>query len=258
LDSARQVEDFKLVHDAPPQPSNEEILVGTAQELRLPLSQIKKFVTILLRTDIDWDEETRKEFIAEIGVESDRLAALVDSWCTPRSAAERGLAARGPRVQDKMAYFPRAITGESRESVRAVSSLLEVDSVVRAVQAGAVHYLLNGTNAQESWQAIKAALATNLQLSPEPAARLVREMLAGQSTERLSDRELDVLRLLARGHSNNQIARDLTLSLNTVKTHVSHILRKLGVESRTQAALYAGRFGLVRLHGPTSPGTFAA
>jgi DNA-binding NarL/FixJ family response regulator len=147
---------------------------------------------------------------------------------------------------------------ESQVSVLALSSVLEVDSVVRAVQAGAVRYLLNETNAQESWQAIKAALATHVQLSPEPAARLAREMLAPEGPEQLSDRELDVLRLLARGRSNKQIARDLRIATNTVKTHVSNILGKLGVESRTQAALHAGRVGLVRLLEPTSADTFAA
>ncbi len=72
-------------------PSTEEILATTAHELRLPLSHIKGFVTTLRRTDVEWDAETRGEFLAEIELEADRLARLVDELCTPRSAAERGL-----------------------------------------------------------------------------------------------------------------------------------------------------------------------
>ena len=68
---------------------------------------------------------------------------------------------------------------------------------------------------------------------------------ASSAVEALSERELDVLRLLARGSSNKQVASALGIAENTVKTHVSTILGKLGVESRTQAALYAKRFGLV-------------
>ena len=77
------------------------------------------------------------------------------------------------------------------------------------------------------------------------AARLMREVRAPESPEPLSDRETEVLRLLAQGYSNKEIASSLTLSDKTVKTHVSNILGKLGVPSRTQAALYAVRVGLV-------------
>jgi signal transduction histidine kinase len=83
-------------NDASRVPATEEILAATAHELRLPLSHVKGFVTSLRRTDVEWDDETRQEFIAEIDLETDRLAELVESLCTPRSAAERGLAARAP------------------------------------------------------------------------------------------------------------------------------------------------------------------
>ena len=84
-----------------------------------------------------------------------------------------------------------------------------------------------------------------MQLSPEAAARLVREVRAPESPEPLSERETEVLQLLAQGHSNKELAQALSLSEKTVKTHVSNILGKLGVPSRTQAALYAVRVGLV-------------
>jgi NarL family two-component system response regulator LiaR len=76
---------------------------------------------------------------------------------------------------------------------------------------------------------------------------LVREVPAPESPETLTRRETEVLRLLARGRSNKEIAVDLSIAEKTVKTHVSNILSKLGVSSRTQAALYAIRIGLVSL-----------
>jgi len=147
----------------------------------------------------------------------------------------------------------------------ALSSVLEALSVVGAVRADAVRYLLNQTNAHESWQAIKAAVAGPVQFAPVPAgpptharrgaSGWTHEALA---SEQLSERELDVLRLLAHGRSNKQIAHDLTIAENTVKTHVSSILGKLGVESRTQAALHARRMGLVPPGEPAATGPFAA
>jgi two-component system, OmpR family, sensor histidine kinase KdpD len=81
--------------------SAEEILAATAHELRLPLSHIKGFVSSLQRTDVEWDEQTRLEFITEIDLATDHLTELVDELCTPRSAAERGLAARAPGAGGK-------------------------------------------------------------------------------------------------------------------------------------------------------------
>jgi DNA-binding NarL/FixJ family response regulator len=131
--------------------------------------------------------------------------------------------------------------------VIALTSVLEDASVVGAVRAGAIGYLLKDTKAQELRQAIKAAAAGQVQLSPQAAARLMREVVAPERPEALSEREADVLRLLARGLANKEIARELSIAEKTVKTHVSSILGKLGVQSRTQAALYAGRIGLVPL-----------
>jgi DNA-binding NarL/FixJ family response regulator len=131
--------------------------------------------------------------------------------------------------------------------VVALTSVLEDAAVVGAVRAGAIGYLLKDTRAQELRQAIKAAAAGQVQLSPKAAARLMREVVAPERPEALSERETEVLRLLARGLANKEIARELSIAEKTVKTHVSSILGKLGVQSRTQAALYAGRIGLVPL-----------
>jgi DNA-binding NarL/FixJ family response regulator len=129
--------------------------------------------------------------------------------------------------------------------VIALTSVLEDEKVVGAVRAGAIGYLLKDTQADELCRAIKAAAAGQVQLSPQAAARLMREVKAPASPEALTERETDVLRLLAQGRSNKEIALALSIGEKTVKTHVSNILAKLGVPSRTQAALYAVRIGLV-------------
>ncbi len=129
--------------------------------------------------------------------------------------------------------------------VIALTSVLEDQSVVSAIRAGAIGYLLKDTESDELIRAIKAASQGQVQLSPKAAARLMREVRAPESPEVLTERETEVLRLLAKGKSNKEIAYDLTISEPTVKTHVSSILGKLGVSSRTQAALHAARIGLV-------------
>lgn len=129
--------------------------------------------------------------------------------------------------------------------VLALTSVLEDASVTGAVRAGAIGYLLKDTQADELRRAIKAAAAGQVQLSPQAAARLMREVRAPESPETLTERETEVLRLLAQGRANKEIARDLQIGEKTVKTHVSNILAKLDVRSRTQAALYAVQIGLV-------------
>jgi two-component system, NarL family, response regulator LiaR len=129
--------------------------------------------------------------------------------------------------------------------VIALTSVLEDASVTGAVRAGAIGYLLKDTDAEELSRAIKAAAEGRVHLAPEAAARLMREVRAPENPEALTDRETEVLALLARGKANKQIAGNLYVSEKTVKAHVSSILMKLGVQSRTQAALYAVRTGLV-------------
>lgn len=131
--------------------------------------------------------------------------------------------------------------------VLALTSILEDASVVGAIKAGAIGYLLKDTRAEELCRAIKAAAAGQVQLSPQAATRLMREVRAPEDPEALTDRETDVLRLLAVGKANKEIALELQIGETTVKTHVSNILLKLNVSSRTQAALFAVRTGLVRL-----------
>ena len=129
--------------------------------------------------------------------------------------------------------------------VVALTSVLEDASVVEAVRAGAIGYLLKDTEAPELRRAIKAAAAGQVQLSPQAAERLIREVATPEYRPSLTERETDVLRLLAQGQSNKEIARSLSIGEQTVKTHVAHILSKLDMSSRTQAALYAIQTGLV-------------
>lgn len=138
------------------------------------------------------------------------------------------------------------IRGELPDTeVLALTSVLEDASVVGAVRAGAIGYLLKDTDAEALCRAIKAAAAGQVQLTPQAAARLMQAVSAPESPEALTERETDVLRLLAQGKANKEIARSLNISEKTVKVHVSNILSKLGVQSRTQATLYAIRIGLV-------------
>ena len=129
--------------------------------------------------------------------------------------------------------------------VVALTSVLEDVSVVGAVKAGAIGYLMKNADADELVSAIHAAAAGQVRLSPEASKRLVREVRSPQSPETLTQRETEVLRLLAEGNSNKQIARALGVTEQTVKTHVHNLLSKLGMLSRTQAALYAARLGLI-------------
>ena len=130
--------------------------------------------------------------------------------------------------------------------VLALTSVLDDNSVVDAVRAGAIGYLLKDTESHELRRAIKAAAAGQVQLSSQVTGRLLREIRAPENTlELLTKRETEVLGLLAQGKSNKEISRTLNIAEQTVKSHVSHILDKLSVPSRTQAALYAIRVGLV-------------
>jgi NarL family two-component system response regulator LiaR len=133
--------------------------------------------------------------------------------------------------------------------VLALTSVLEDASVTGAIRAGAIGYLLKTTDADELREAIRAAAAGQVRLAPEAAARLMREVRSPESPdalmEPLTERETEVLRLIALGKANKQIARELFVAISTIKTHVNNLYRKLNVTSRTQAALYAARIGLV-------------
>jgi DNA-binding NarL/FixJ family response regulator len=130
-----------------------------------------------------------------------------------------------------------------------LTSFAEDERLLPAIQAGAAGYLLKNVAPAELARAVRAAHAGDALLDPHVAARLVEALAqpAGEEPpERLTTREQEVLGLIARGFSNKRIARELGIAEKTVKTHVGHVLAKLGVADRTQAALHAVRMGLTR------------
>lgn len=131
--------------------------------------------------------------------------------------------------------------------VVAVTSVLEDRLVVDAVQAGAMGYLLKDTDSDALIEAIYAAGRGEVRLHPEAARRLVKEMRTADMRETLTVRETEILKCIGKGQSNKEIAEALGLSELTVKTHVSRLLSKLDLSSRTQAALFALKQGLVSL-----------
>jgi two-component system, NarL family, response regulator LiaR len=128
-----------------------------------------------------------------------------------------------------------------------LTSFLDDQRVVPAIRAGATSYLLKDVAAPDLVRAIRGARADQAQLHPEVARRLMQQVTSPRKPDagaQLTEREREVLRLLAEGRSNKEIARALVVSERTVKGHVSNILGKLGLQDRTQAALYAVRHGL--------------
>lgn len=131
--------------------------------------------------------------------------------------------------------------------VLALTSALEEHNVNAAIQAGATGYLLKDASSEMLLTAIHHASRGKVYLHPEAAARLVRDFRSPEMREHLTAREVLILQLIARGHSNRRMAEELGVGEPTVKTHVSRILSKLELESRTQAALYALKAGLATL-----------
>jgi DNA-binding NarL/FixJ family response regulator len=132
--------------------------------------------------------------------------------------------------------------------VVALTSFAEEERVHAALEAGASGYLLKDADADEVAAAVRAAHRGELQLDAAIARRMMSSLRAAPATDlkdQLTSRELDVLRLVGAGRANKEIAAELRITERTARTHVSHILATLGVSSRTQAALWAVREGLV-------------
>jgi two-component system, NarL family, response regulator LiaR len=146
----------------------------------------------------------------------------------------------------------RRLTAQSpRTSVIMLTSYHDDEHVFPAIRAGALSYVLKEIGPDELADAVRKAAAGEAVLHPRVAARVVRELHGARRDEpnvfrQLSDRELEVLKLIADGLSNAEIASRLYVSEKTVKSHVSNILGKLHLVDRTQAAVYAWRQGVVR------------
>ncbi len=144
-----------------------------------------------------------------------------------------------PRV-DGLAALPEIRAARPEARVVVLTSDQDDVRIVEAVRAGAVSYLLKTAGVEEVVGAVRAAARGESVLAPSVAARLLQELRRDRAPlDGLSKREQDVLILLARGRSNKEIARDLFIGEETVKTHVSNILAKLHLPDRRQAAIYA-------------------
>ena len=145
----------------------------------------------------------------------------------------------------------RLTTRSPRTSVVMLTSYHDDEHVFPAIRAGALSYVLKEIGPGELADAVRKAAAGEAVLHPRVAARIVRELHGARRDEpnafrELSDRELEVLKLIADGLTNAEIAGRLYVSEKTVKSHVSNILGKLHLADRTQAAVYAWRQGVVR------------
>ena len=159
--------------------------------------------------------------------------------------------------------MPRKTGNEAIEEIKqenpnarivVLTSYSDDDKVFAAIKAGALGYLLKETSTQDLLQAIRDVYKGESSLHPAIARKLIRELnrptTLPPSDEPLTDREAEVLVLVARGLSNQDIADKLVISERTVRTHVSNILSKLHLANRTQAALYALKEGLTSLDEP--------
>ena len=143
----------------------------------------------------------------------------------------------------------RQIRGRQPAARILVLTTYDTDAdILPAVEAGATGYLLKDTQREELFRAIRATATGESVLTPAVAARLLGRMRA-PAEEKLSARELEVLRLVAGGASNGDVSQALHISEATVKSHLLHIFGKLGVSSRTQAVVKAGEVGWLRLPG---------
>jgi len=142
-----------------------------------------------------------------------------------------------------------------RTQVIVLTSYHEDEHIFPAIQAGALSYLLKDVAPETLAEAVRNAARGEAVLHPQVAARLIQELHAAQGASQtqgagapfadLTERELEVLRLIAQGLSNAEIAAQLVISERTVKSHVSNILSKLHLSDRTQAAVYAWKEGLM-------------
>ena len=146
-----------------------------------------------------------------------------------------------------VAALPRLLAAAPGVRVLVLTSFGEDDRLFAALRAGACGFLLKDTEPAELVRAIRSAAAGQSPLSPAVAGRVIEQLARAarpSAVETLTPREREVLRLIARGQSNKRIALELGVAEKTVKTHVGHVLAKLDLSDRTQAALFAVREGL--------------
>jgi DNA-binding NarL/FixJ family response regulator len=204
--------------------------------IRVVLADDHAVVRQGLRTFLDLQEDIEVVAEASDGAQAVEAAAAFDPDVVLLDLVMPGLDGLGALK----------VLREGRARIIVLTSFGDDDKLFAALRGGAAGYLLKDVQPADLVRAIRSANAGESPLSPAIATRVVEEVAQGtvSAHDDLTPRELDVLTLIARGRSNKVIARELGVAEKTVKTHVSHILAKLGVSDRTQAALYAVKQGL--------------
>jgi DNA-binding NarL/FixJ family response regulator len=215
----------------------------TAEKIRVLIADDHQVVRQGLRTFLELHED-----ILVIGEAGDGQAAVEMALQLHPDVILMDLVM--PRM-DGITATRQVKTSASDIIVIALTSFTEDDKIFPAIQAGASSYLLKDISPDSLVEAIRAAYHGEARLHPEIARRLMQQVSqqAGPAREtqvdEITERERDVIRLVAQGRSNHDIAQELVISEKTVKTHISNILSKLNLQDRTQLAIYAIKKGLV-------------
>lgn len=207
---------------------------------------------------VDDHEMVRLGVSTYLGVQSD--IEVVGEAVNGQEGLDKALALR-PDVILMDLVMPKMDGIESTKRILAawpeariiiLTSFIDDEKVYPAIEAGAASYILKTATAEEIAAAIRKTAAGDSALDPQVTTKMMNRLTKKAQPEladELTNREREVLMLIAQGKSNQEIADELFITLKTVKTHVSNILAKLEVEDRTQAAIYAFKHGLVKQDG---------